>query len=242
MVSPQTQSKDQPPDAQISPKTSLAYWSSHPPTVNTMLGGYPQISRTDLRGSASFYAKLLRLHPRDPSEGPIVGVDCGAGIGRVTAGFLSTVCDVVDVLEPVQAFAQEAKKQKMEGSRGSVGEVFMQGLESWTPKAGKYDLIWNQWCTVYLTDAQFVAYLRRCGEAMKKDGWIVVKENTSKDSKDGGTGEDVYDAEDSSVTRTDAKFLSIFEHAGMKVLHKEVQRGFPKGLGLYPVRMYALRH
>lgn len=206
-----------------------------------MLGGYPQISRTDLRGSASFYAKLLRQHPRASSEGSIVGVDCGAGIGRVTAGFLSTVCDIVDVLEPVEAFAHEAKKQSMEGNRGAVGDVFVQGLESWTPEAGRYDLIWNQWCTFYLTDVQFVAYLKRCGSAIKKDGWIIVKENTTKDVKDGGDGKDVFDEEDSSVTRNDAKYLSIFQQAGMRVMSKETQRGFPKGLGLFPVRMYALR-
>lgn len=68
-----------------------------------MLGGYPQISRTDLRGSASFYAKLLRQHPRVKATSSITGVDCGAGIGRVTAGFLSTVCDIIDIVEPVEA-------------------------------------------------------------------------------------------------------------------------------------------
>ena len=229
------------PDAQISSETSIAYWSAHPPTVNSMLGGYPQISRTDLRGSAAFYAKIRRLYPATEALSSVVGVDCGAGIGRVTAGFLSTVCDVVDIVEPVEAFAIEAKKQRPEGN-GVVGQAFVQGLEHWTPEEGKYGLIWNQWCTLYLTDAQFVDYLKRCKRAIKKpDGWIVVKENSIRDVTDGGPANDIYDEEDSSVTRTNENFLSIFERAGLSIMANETQKGFPKGLGLYPVRMYALR-
>ena len=232
---------DFPPDSRIDPKESIHYWSALPPTVNSMLGGYPQISRTDLRGSAAFYAKLLRQHPSSsPSQAPsqTVAVDCGAGIGRVTAGFLSNVADVVDLLEPVAAFAAEARKVTMEG-RGTVGEVFVKGLENWTPEPGRYDLIWNQWCTLYLTDDQFVAYLERCKAAIRRpDGWIVVKENSVKD---GAGSVDIYDEDDSSVTRSEGKFLEIFNRAGLDVVAKEVQKGFPKGLGLYPVRMFALR-
>ena len=169
-----------------------------------------------------------------------MGVDCGAGIGRVTAGFLSTVCDVVDVVEPVQSLAEEVKNQEMKS--GVVGELYIKGLEDWAPEKGKYDLIWNQWCSGYLTDAQLVAYLRRCAGAIKKpDGWIVVKENINKDVQDGGTGKDLFDDIDSSVTRTDGKFLSIFKEAGLNILSKETQKGFPKSLGLFPVRLYALR-
>ena len=169
-----------------------------------------------------------------------MGVDCGAGIGRVTAGFLSTVCDVIDVVEPVQSFVEEVKNQKL--GKGAIGELFVKGLEDWTPETGRYDLIWNQWCTGYLTDEHFVAYLRRCADAIKRpDGWIVVKENTSRDVKDGGNGKDVFDKQDSSVTRTNDNFLRIFKEAGVRVLSKETQKGFPKGLGLFPVRIYGLK-
>lgn len=94
------------------------------------------------------------------------------------------------------------KKQKLDG-KGVIGEAFAKGLESWTPEKEKYDLIWNQWCTLYLTDTQFVAYLERCKDAIKEtDGWIVVKENSTRDVNDGGPEDDVYDEDDSSVTRT----------------------------------------
>ena len=168
-------------------------------------------------------------------------MDCGAGIGRITAGFLSEICDVVDILEPVESFAKEARSQTLEG-KGIIGETFVTGLEDWSPGKGKYDLIWNQWCTLYLTDKQCVAYLERCRDAIKRpDGWIIVKENSTKDVQEGGPEDDVYDEEDSSVTRTNEKFLTIFKQAGLYVVAKETQKAFPKGLGLYPVRMYALR-
>ena len=66
---------------------------------------------------------------------------------------------------------------------------------------------------------------------------MVVKENLS--TRD--FGEDIFDELDSSVTRSDGNFKRIFEEAGLKVVKAEVQGGFPRSLGLYPVKMYALR-
>lgn len=223
-----------PPDARIDHRAALTYWNSIAPNVAGMLGGYPQISRIDLRGSANFLAKLRRQHPA-PSPGPLRGVDCGAGIGRVTAGFLSTVCDVVDIVEPVAKFAEEAARATMVG-KGQVGEVYVVGLEEWRPTAGRrYDVVWNQWCLGHLTDGQLVRYLERCREAVTANGWVVVKENLSTDRE----GADIFDEMDSSVTRTDGKFRELFRRAGMVVVKTELQMGFPKGL--YPVRFYALR-
>ena len=205
-----------------------------PTTVDGMLGGYPQISQVDLKGSANFFAKLRREQPSLSAEGTLQrGVDCGAGIGRISAGFLSTVCEVIDVVEPVEKFAQEAKGQKMVGN-GSVGNVYVCGLEDWIPEA-RYDIIWNQWCLGHLTDKQLVAYLGRCKRALTMDGWIVVKENMGTNAN----GEDMFDQQDSSVTRTDQKFRQLFKEADMRLVKTEVQRGFPKGL--YPVRFYALK-
>lgn len=52
---------------------------------------------------------------------------------------------------------------------------------------------------------------------------------------------DLYDPVDSSVTRTPQKFARIFHAAGLKVVKTELQRGFGKDLGLYPVRMWGLQ-
>ncbi|EKG09726.1 hypothetical protein MPH_13158, partial [Macrophomina phaseolina MS6] len=145
----------------------------------------------------------------------------------------------VDVVEPVQKFTEQLKET--EGCKelietGRIGRITNVGLENWTLDAPyKYDLIWNQWCVGHLTDAQLVEYLKRCQVHLAEKGFIVVKENMSTDLN----GDDIFDEEDSSVTRTDEKFRKLFESAGLDIVLTEVQRGFPKVL--YPVRIYALR-
>lgn len=223
------------PDSQIDHASSIRYWSSVSPNVNGMLGGFPQISRIDLRGSANFLAKVRRLIPSIKPGTLALGVDCGAGIGRVTQGFLSNACEVIDIVEPVENFARVIRDGPLK-QQGKVGDVYVTGLEQWTPSK-PYDLIWNQWCVGHLTDAQLVAYLSRCKDALSESGLIVVKENVSTDAD----GEDIYDDVDSSVTRTDGKFKHIFKEAGLSLVKTEEQMGFPKSLGLFPVMFYALR-
>lgn len=218
------------PDSQIDHKAAIAYWSSTPATVSGVLGGYPQVSRVDLQGSANFFAKLRRTSKHFPKESGKLkrAVDCGAGVGRITKGFLENVAETVDIVEPVKSFTDEVKDQ------ACVGKIYNVGLEGWKPE-GTYDLIWNQWCVGQLTDAQLVAYLRSLPKFLSEGGWIIVKENLSNHH----LGEDVFDPEDSSVTRTDVKFRKLFEEAGLKLLSTELQKGFPKDL--YPVRAYALQ-
>lgn len=227
------------PDSQINTAAALAYWSSTEATVNGVLGGFPQVSRIDLQGSSNFLAKLRRQsahHP--PSKGKLSrAVDCGAGIGRITEGFLTNVAEVVDIVEPVVKFTDVVK------GRPGVGRVFNVGLEDWPPQqpggggedVGTYDLIWTQWCVGQLTDAQLVAYLRRLPKMLSRGGWVVIKENLSNHH----LREDVYDETDSSVTRTDAKFKQLFAEAGWRIVSTELQKGMPQGL--YPVRAYALQ-
>ncbi|KAI9713753.1 MAG: hypothetical protein M1812_006591 [Candelaria pacifica] len=226
-----------PPDTHINPTISLEYWTSIPSTINGMLGGYPQISTIDLRGSSLFLSKLRRLSPKTAPTILHRGVDCGAGIGRVTLGFLSKVCELVDVVEPIEKFAVEVREgESFEGlrSEGKVGEVFVRSLEDWDPK-GRYELMWNQWCLGHLTDEALVKYLQRCRGVLAEGGWIVVKENMSTHLE----GEDIFDEADSSVTRTDTNFRCLFQEAGLRIVKTELQSGFPKDL--YPVRLYALQ-
>ena len=226
------------PDAAIDQAVALAYWTSQTADVNGMLGGYPQVSRIDLQGSANFLAKLrtrLRQHPKTKRLDRVV--DCGAGIGRVTLGFLCKVAEVIDIVEPVEKFTREIREGetfKELRKRGQLGDVYIQGLESWVP-SHKYDVIWLQWCISQLTDGQVIEFLQRIKESVNKDGWVVVKENITTHS----LGKDVYDETDSSVTRTDEKLKALFEQAEWRVVATELQRGFPKML--YSVRMYALQ-
>ncbi|KAI7470502.1 hypothetical protein KC351_g12625 [Hortaea werneckii] len=219
------------PDSLINHEAAIQYWSSTEPTVNGVLGGFPQVSRIDLQGSSNFLAKLRRqsaLFP--PGKKLRRAVDCGAGIGRIAEGFLTQVAETVDIVEPVKSFTDQ-----IQGKPG-IGEIYNVGLEAWFPdhQGAPYDLIWNQWCVGQLTDAQFVAYLQRLPAVLSDGGWIVVKENQSNDP----FGQDIYDEVDSSVSRTDAKFRRLFNDAGLRLVATELQKGFPKGL--YPVRVYAL--
>lgn len=218
------------PDAQIDHKKAIEYWSSTEASVSGVLGGYPQVSRIDLQGSSNFFAKLKRQAATFKGKKKLARVvDCGAGIGRVTDGFLSKVAETVDIVEPVKSFTDQVKS-------ANAGEIFNVGLEDWTPAENvKYDMVWNQWCVGQLTDVQLVDYLKRIQPSLSEGGLVIVKENLSNHPE----GADVFDDEDNSVTRTDVKFRSIFEDAGLRLVSTELQRGFPQGL--YPVRMYALQ-
>jgi protein N-terminal methyltransferase len=221
------------PDASINIDQSLEYWNSVSSDVNGMLGGYPQTSRIDLQGSSNFLTKLRRGRSQAAKQPlpPLDRVaDCGAGIGRITKGLLL-------------GNGEYAGDGENKSDKGQVNEVINLGLQDWVPEPGAYNVIWNQWCLGHLTDAQLVAYLRRCKQGLRvaQEGeevsrsWIVVKENLSTDI----THKDIYDEEDSSVTRSDDKFRRLFMEAGLKIVATEQQRGMPREL--FPVRVYALR-
>lgn len=120
-----------------------------------------------------------------------VSANPGRSIGRITTNLLLPVAERVDVLEPVAKFTETLRD--IEGVRN----VFNVGLEDWTaPADAQYDLIWTQWCLNYVNDDQLLQYLERCKAALVPEtGLIVVKENLSSGN------DDMYDEEDSSVTR-----------------------------------------
>jgi protein N-terminal methyltransferase len=228
----------EPADSAIDHKAALEYWSSVSADNTGVLGGYPQVSRIDLQSSSNLLAKLRRkstIHA--PPRRLTRVVDCGAGIGRITKGFLSKIADVVDIVEPVvnltRVITEGAEFEDLR-KEGRIGKIYNVGLEDWTPEH-KYDLIWNQWCLGQLTDAQLLEYFERTKEFVTEGGWVVVKENMSTDI----SGNDVFDETDSSVTRADGKFRDLFEKSGLKIVATEVQRGMPKEL--FPVRTYAMQ-
>jgi len=65
-----------------------------------------------------------------------------------------------------------------------------------------FDVVWCQWCLMYLSDVDLVAFLRRARAALRspENGLVVVKENVCRDGE-GGERRVRYDEEDSSVTR-----------------------------------------
>lgn len=118
-----------------------------------MLGGYERVSRVDIQGSKNLLANLRLKTMTSPACWKIA--DCGAGIGRVTKGLLSTLnsgATLVDIVEPVKKFTQEALEGptlKPEREAGKIGKVFNMGLEEWDPVAAsaeageKYFIIWT---------------------------------------------------------------------------------------------------
>lgn len=253
------------PDSLISKEDGLCYWQNATPDVNGMLGGVPAvfspISRIDLQGSRTFLARL-GIGITQGRRKVDYCVEGGAGIGRVTAGLLAGVAANIDIVEPVAKFTAAAMRQDKPGG-GVVRRVFHVGLEAWAPPddGTRYDLVWTQWCLGHLTDAQVVAYLRRCRAALVPGtGVIVIKENLST------SGEDVFDPVDSSVTRfvshdprqlalcqdwatltrqyrQDETWKRLFQEAGLPLIKHEPQRGLPEmsGARLLPVMMYALK-
>ncbi|CDO69513.1 hypothetical protein BN946_scf184785.g18 [Trametes cinnabarina] len=101
-----------------------------------------------------------------------------------------------------------------------------------------FDVVWCQWCLGALSDPDLVAFFRRSKAALRDPsrGLIVVKENLCSES---GEPRAVFDESDSSLTRSDLAWKKAFADAGLRVIHEQVQHGFPEGL--YTVKMYALR-
>lgn len=222
-------------DDKIDFKKAIKYWSSVPATVDGVLGGYglqTVVPAQDIHGSMQFVRKLESRMV--PSEGMLrYSADIGAGIGRVTFNFLSKISDKIDLVEPVKQFVKQAQTELSELTKyGKIGEFYTQAMQDWVPEEGKYWLIWCQWCLCHLPDDQLVKFLRGCVRGLQQNGTIVVKENNT-------VGENEFHCKDSSVTRSDKKFRSIFESANLELIATERQKGFPDEL--YPVRLYALK-
>ncbi|CDR41683.1 CYFA0S07e05006g1_1 [Cyberlindnera fabianii] len=222
-------------DSQINYDTAIEYWTATPATVDGVLGGYGEttsVPKADVVGSSTLLRKLKARMV--PAEGQLkYSVDIGAGIGRVTRDMLHKFSDKVDLVEPVKPFVEQMKIELQPlKENGKLGEIYDIGMQDWVPEKGKYWLIWCQWCVGHLPDEEFVKFLLRCKEGLQENGTIVVKENNAHD-------QDIFDEEDSSVTRSDESFKKLFKEAGLKLIATELQRGLPKEL--FKVRMYALK-
>ena len=164
--------------------------------------------------------------------------DLGAGVGRVTEQLLLRHFGTVDLLEPSAHLLARARATLPPAARvagipagHAAGEFLQQGLETWAPQAARYDCIWAQWCLLYLTDDDLVAFLRRAAAGLAPGGRIVVKENVC------GAGF-VVDRDDNSLTRSAAYLLGLAARAELAVVYNVKQRGMPAEL--FEVRMLVL--
>ncbi|KAF8197451.1 methyltransferase domain-containing protein [Pholiota molesta] len=94
-----------------------------------------------------------------------------------------------------------------------------------------FDVIWCQWCLGHLSDVDLIAFFKRSHEALKKHphSVIVVKENVCSEGTD-GSAQEIFDEQDSSLTRSDLAWKSVFAGAGLKLIQEKVQDGLPEGL------------
>jgi protein N-terminal methyltransferase len=207
---------------------AVEYWSKQDRSINGVLGGYAVLHAPDIADSSAFLDGLSTLE--DPPEMGTV-VDCGAGMGRVTKAVLLPRFQKVDLVEPVANLLDEAKELMKKEPRAE--RYLLVGLQDFSPESGRYDVIWNQWCCLYLTDDDLVEYLQRCKAALRSHGVICCKENVVID------GVHVFDYDDNSVTRTDQQYKDIFARAGLQVARERRQTDWPSDM--FPVMTYALR-
>lgn len=220
---------------------SEEYWTRQAPSMPGMLGGLDDLHTRDVNASEKFIRspRVLQATGR--------ALDVGAGIGRVTKHLLLPIFDHVDMLEQNEDYVKKSHSFVGEGREGggSVGRRFVCGMQefqadgfqardglSWGSLRGTYDLIWVQWCVIYLTDEHFVHFFQQCAMCLSENGVVCVKDNVARNGF-------LVDKEDCSVMRCSKYMKALFARAGLKVVKETRQVDFPRHV--FPVRTYALR-
>ncbi|XP_010243926.1 PREDICTED: alpha N-terminal protein methyltransferase 1 isoform X2 [Nelumbo nucifera] len=218
-------------------RKGVGYWEGVEASVDGVLGGYGHVDEADVKGSEAFLKNLLvdrfgsGLRNRH-----LVALDCGSGIGRITKNLLLRYFNEVDLVEPVSHFL-EAARESLVPENSTISDMhkavnfYLLPLQEFTPEAGRYDVIWVQWCIGQLSDDDFVSFFKRAMAGLKPDGFFVVKENVAKSGF-------VLDKDDQSITRSDLYFKELFNQCGLHLYKSKDQKGFPEEL--FAVKMYAL--
>lgn len=215
-------------------------------TIEGVLGGIGWISDMDLSGSRAFLSQLdLPIKSNDNNDAssngngggngdinsPSTACEVGAGIGRVTKGLLLDVCDRCDLVES-SARLLSAAPEYIGSAASSKCRYYCSELQDWQPSK-KYTVVWIQWVLCYLTDADIVTCLRRCGESLVPGGVVILKENCCQDETF------CVDVDDASVTRSLPYWQDLIYQAGLRVVRQTWQEDFPEDI--FPVPMLALQ-
>lgn len=135
------------------------YWSTIPPTLDGVLGGFGCISQTDIHGSRQL---LKQLFQSKSPPGRSYALDCGAGIGRISKFLLTDIFSQVDLVEQNADFLERAKNYLGAKSLPKIGKFYPIGLQNFIPEKEKYDVIWIQWVLGHLVDEDLVSFLKLC--------------------------------------------------------------------------------
>ncbi|XP_061983030.1 alpha N-terminal protein methyltransferase 1 [Populus nigra] len=218
-------------------RDGVAYWEGVEASVNGVLGGYGHVNDADVKGSEGFLQTLLaELFVDGGIDRHLVALDCGSGIGRITKNLLIRYFNEVDLLEPVSHFLDAARESLVQENHIALDKhkatnFYCVPLQEFTPDAGRYDVIWVQWCIGHLTDDDFVSFFNRAKIGLKPGGFFVLKENLARSGF-------VLDKDDRSITRSDSYFKGLFSRCGLHLYKSREQKGLPKEL--FAVKMYAL--
>ncbi|XP_027347575.1 alpha N-terminal protein methyltransferase 1 [Abrus precatorius] len=218
-------------------RDGVSYWEGVKATMDGVLGGFATVNEPDISCSEEFLKILLsERFSADVRDQPLVALDCGSGIGRVTKNLLIRYFNEVDLLEPVSHFLETARETLAPGcdtnsDMNKAVNFYCVPLQDFTPNTGRYDVIWVQWCIGHLTDEDFVSFFNRAKVGLKPGGLFVLKENIARSGF-------VLDNEDRSVTRSDSYFKELFSRCGLHTYKSKDQKGFPEGL--FAVKIYAL--
>ncbi|KAJ4982295.1 hypothetical protein NE237_033132 [Protea cynaroides] len=215
----------------------VGYWEGIEASVDGVLGGFGHVNDADIKGSEAFLQILLSdCFGADLRNRHLVALDCGSGIGRVTKNLLLRYFNEVDLVEPVSHFL-EAARESLTPENGTVSDLhkvanfYCLPLQEFTPEAGRYDVIWVQWCIGHLADDDFISFFKHAMASLKPGGFFILKENIARSGF-------VLDEEDRSITRSDLYFKQLFNRCGLHLYKSKDQRGFPQNL--FAVKMYAL--
>ncbi|KAG5040639.1 hypothetical protein JHK85_013115 [Glycine max] len=238
-------------------RDGVSYWEGVKANMDGVLGGFANVNEPDISCSEDFLNILLseRFPPAaDARRQPLVALDCGSGIGRVTKNLLIRYFNEVDLLEPVSHFLETARETLASGCQTNsdmhkavnfycvplqpyYNGVHMQpgaikppalsnpSLDNRTPSPA------NSVSASHLTDEDFVSFFKSAKVGLKAGGFFVLKENIARSGF-------VLDNEDRSVTRSDLYFKELFSRCGLHVYKSKDQKGFPEEL--FAVKMYAL--
>ncbi|GMI77458.1 hypothetical protein like AT5G44450 [Hibiscus trionum] len=218
-------------------REGVAYWEGVEASVDGVLGGFGQVNDADINGSEAFLNTLLHERFGDAGRNQhLVALDCGSGIGRVTKNLLIRYFNEVDLLEPVSHFL-DAARESLSQEHFVASDVhkatnfYCVPLQEFTPGAGRYNVIWIQWCIGHLTDDDFLSFFKRAKVGLKPGGFFILKENIARNGF-------VLDKEDRSITRSDLYFKDLFRQCGLHLYKMKEQKGLPEEL--FAVKMYAL--
>ncbi|KAE8683139.1 Alpha N-terminal protein methyltransferase 1 [Hibiscus syriacus] len=218
-------------------REGVAYWEGVEASVDGVLGGFGQVNDADIKGSETFLNILLHERFGDAGRNQhLVAIDCGSGIGRITKTLLIRYFNEVDLLEPASHFLDAARESLSQehfvaSDMHKATNFYCIPLQEFTPDAGRYNVIWVQWCIGHLTDDDFISFFKRAKVGLKRGGFFILKENIARNGF-------VLDKEDRSITRSDLYFKDLFRQCGLHLYKMKDQKGLPEEL--FAVKMYAL--